>query len=97
MNTGSRDLHTGPKDAEAKQRFVEQTLAWINRDLAPPGVTIRRNTRLFADRLIDSIRILHLIAWTERAIGREIPDRAISMENFQSVQHIADAFLEPLT
>jgi len=78
----------------AKERFVAATLAWINREFAPEGVAIQKDSALFADRLIDSIRILHLIAWTEREIGSEIPDRAISMENFASVQCIADAFLE---
>lgn len=79
---------------DTKEGFVAATVAWINREFAPEGVTIGRESALFRDRLIDSIRILHLIAWTERAIGREIPDRAISMENFASVQCIADAFLE---
>ena len=76
-----------------RDRFVEETVAWINAGLAPDGIRIRSDTRMFADRLIDSIRILHLIAWTERALGREIQDRDIRMDNFTSVERMADAFL----
>jgi acyl carrier protein len=43
--------------------------------------------------VINSIRVLELIAWTERAIGREIPDGQIRMDNFQTVTRIAEVFL----
>ena len=50
-------------------------------------------TPLFADGLIDSIRILEIIAWVEQAIGRQIPDAQIRMDNFFSVERIAEVFL----
>lgn len=76
-------------------RFVIEMLEWLNRKLAPPGVTIEADTPLFRSGVINSIRILELIAWTERATGRTIPDREIRMDNFQSVGRIADVFVEP--
>lgn len=76
-----------------RSRFVTDTVAWINRKLAPPGVAVAPDTPLFAGRLIDSIRILELIAWTERAVGRPIPDASIRMDNFRSVARIAEVFL----
>ena len=38
------------------------------------------------------MRILQLIAWTERAIGREIPDVEIRTDNFASAARIAELF-----
>ena len=77
-----------------RPRFVSEMLEWLNRRLAPPGVAIDADTPLFRTGIINSIRILELIAWTERATGRTIPDREIRMDNFQSVRRIADVFVE---
>jgi hypothetical protein len=78
-----------PVDAEA---FVLRTVDWINRTLVPEGVAVDAGTPLFANGLINSIRILKLIAWTEHLTGRRIPDKAIRMDNFRTVRRIADVF-----
>ena len=78
----------------ARGSFVDAMVAWINARLAPPGVVIAADTPLFRSRIIDSIRILDLIAWTERATGRTIPDREIRMDNFQTIARIAAVFVE---
>lgn len=72
--------------------FVPRTVEWINRTLVPDGVTVNADTPLFANGLINSIRILKLIAWTEHLTGRRIPDTAIRMDNFRTVRRIADVF-----
>ncbi|HEX6132773.1 MAG TPA: acyl carrier protein [Longimicrobiales bacterium] len=77
-----------------REAFVRETTAWINRRIAPPGVTIRSDTPLFEGGLIDSLRVLRLIAWTEKAIGRRIPDEQIRMDHFRDVECIARTFLE---
>ena len=77
-----------------RETFVRETVAWINRRLAPPGHVVHPTTPLFADGLIDSIRILRLIAWTEQAIGRRIPDEQIRMDYFRDVERIAETFVE---
>ena len=77
--------------------FVRELLGWLNRKLAPPGVEIDADTPLFSGGLINSIRILELIAWTERATGRTIPDVMIRMDNFHSVRRIAEAFVPEVT
>jgi acyl carrier protein len=76
----------------ARESFTGQLVEWLNRRLAPPGVTIEAGTPLFVGGLIDSIRILELIAWTERETGRVIPDSMIRMDNFQSAERIAEVF-----
>ena len=73
--------------------FIERTVDWLNRRVAPEGVTVDVDTRLFDTGIVDSLGILRLIAWTEQAIGRVIPDREIRMDRFGSVRDIADSFL----
>ena len=72
--------------------FVARTVEWINKTLAPAGVTVDADTPLFADGLINSIRVLQLIAWTEHALDMRIPDARIRMDYFRTVRHIADTF-----
>lgn len=72
---------------------ADRMLAWLNRRFAERGRTISYRTLLFEDGLIDSIRILEIIAWVEEASGRTIPDREIRMDRFASVERIATHFL----
>ena len=82
---------------QSKQDFVAAMSSWLTLRIALPGVTIEPATPLFGSGLIDSMRILELIAYTERAIERTIPDSAIRMDNFSSVARIADFFLTEAT
>ena len=79
-----------------RERFTEELLAWINARLVPAGPAVTAATPLFESGLIDSVRILHLIAWTERALSLRIPDEQIRMERFRSVARIAEAFVPAL-
>ena len=72
--------------------MLRELLAWLNERFAPDGPRIVAATPLFAGGLIDSLRILELIAWTERAIGREITDGEIRTDNFASAARIVDTF-----
>ena len=80
------------RSVERAESFIAAMLAWLDARFAPPGVAIGADTPLFADRLIDSIRIPELIAGIERATGREIPDAQIRMDNFRTVRRIAQVF-----
>lgn len=73
--------------------FAREMIAWLNEEVAPRGVRVDADTALFATRLLDSLRVLELIAFTEQAIGRAIPDSHIRMDNFQTVARIAAVFL----
>jgi len=81
---------TAPMD---RATFVASTVEWINRTLVPEDVTIDADTPLFASGLIDSIRVLRLIAWTEHALDLRIPDARIRMDYFRTVRSIADTFV----
>ena len=74
-----------------RQSFLDELVAWLNRRMAPPGVEIAPDTPLFRG-LIDSMRILELIAWTERASGERISDSMVRMDNFQTPRRIAEVF-----
>jgi len=83
----------GSSVKQSKEEFAVEMSAWLTERLARPGVTVQPHTSLFGSGLIDSMRILELIAYTERAIGRMIPDSLIRMDNFSSIARIADVFL----
>jgi acyl carrier protein len=76
-----------------RAQFVLRMLAWLNEEVAPRGVSVNAETPLFSTRLLDSLRVLELIAFTEEAIGQPIPDSHIRMDNFQTVARIAAVFL----
>ena len=73
--------------------FVERMLEWLNEDAPARGVVITADTPLFASRLLDSLKVLELIAFTEQEMDRAIPDSQIRMDNFQTVARIAAVFL----
>ena len=56
------------------------------------GATIDVDSYLFDDGLIDSLKILQLIAFVEIETGRSIPDAEVVMEHFRSVRTIARRF-----
>jgi acyl carrier protein len=71
----------------------EQLLSYVNNELlAARNLRAESDTPLFADGWIDSLSILKLIAYVELLIGREIPDQEIVMENFRTVDTIAEHF-----
>jgi acyl carrier protein len=67
-------------------RFVRGTL------LPDAEKPIDADTYLFDDGLIDSLRILELVAFIETWLGREIRLSDITMRHFRSVAAIADHF-----
>jgi acyl carrier protein len=83
-----------PMDHET---FIAGTVDWINRTLVPAGITIDADTPLFAEGLINSIRVLRVIAWTEHALDIRIPDARIRMDYFRTVRQIARTFAPPNT
>jgi acyl carrier protein len=76
-----------------REEFISQMLVWLNDEVAPKGSRVDADTPLFATKLLDSLKVLELIAFTEQAIGRAIPDSHIRMDNFQTVARIAAVFL----
>jgi acyl carrier protein len=85
-------LPTNPLPVSA---FEAALLRFINTELlGGSNLTIDANSALFEDGIIDSLKILHLLAFIESAIGRAIPDEEIVMKHFRSVRVIAERFAE---
>jgi acyl carrier protein len=75
------------------QEFSDALRSYIERDLlAGRAAGIDTDTYLFADGLIDSLKILQLVAFVERATGRPVSEREIVMKHFRSVRAIVSHF-----
>jgi acyl carrier protein len=73
--------------------FEQRVLAFVRRELlADRRIDIDEHTYLFEDGLIDSLKILQLIAFLEVETDRAIPDREIVMEHFRTVKAMAARF-----
>ena len=71
----------------------EQLLAhFINVTLLGGNAAVDRDTRLFEDGYMNSLRILDLIAVVEKTLGRRVPDRAVRLANFRTIGAIVSAF-----
>jgi acyl carrier protein len=77
--------------------FERRLLAFIRESLLPQSaVEIDEETYLFEDGLVDSLKILRVIAFVEQETGRAVDDRDIVMANFRSVRAIARRFAPTL-
>ncbi len=74
-------------DYEGLLDFVRRRL------LKQKGVRVDADTPLFERKLIDSINILYLIGYVEKALGRRLTDDEIVMTNFRTVRVIGNTFL----
>jgi seryl-tRNA synthetase/acyl carrier protein len=74
------------------EEFERQLAHFINVTLLGGNGTVGRDTRLFEDGYMNSLRILDLIAVVEKTLGRRIPDRSVRLANFRSIATIVSAF-----
>jgi hypothetical protein len=81
---------------ETREDFVRALIEFIQGPLiARHGVrsaSIDASTPLFESGVIDSLGILDLLAFVERATGRPVPVRKVDMRFFGTVDRIAHAF-----
>ena len=74
---------------------MNELLNFVNQQLLPDSPDkVQPDTLLFDDGLVDSLKILQLIAFIEMKTGRTIPDREVVMSNFRSVKTITRHFLD---
>jgi acyl carrier protein len=76
-----------------RDEFRDGLLRFINGELlagdAPP---VDADTHLFGGDLLNSLRLIHLLAFVEDALDRTIPDEEIVMDRFATVNDIARSF-----
>jgi len=77
-----------PTPAEL-ERHLEH---FVNVTLLGGGTAVGRDTRLFEDGYMNSLRILDLIAMVEKTLGRRIPDRSVRLANFRTIATIVQVF-----
>jgi seryl-tRNA synthetase/acyl carrier protein len=77
-----------------REELENRLLEFVRRELvqAPAAHTVSAETRLFEERLVDSLKVLDLIAFLESATGRKIPDAQVVLANFRSVAAMASVF-----
>ena len=77
-------------EPELERRLLEYTRAKL---VAPEAhVSVTPDTRLFEERVIDSLRILELIAFLESQLGRKVPDTQVVLANFRTIRIMASVF-----
>lgn len=57
-----------------------------------PGIKVGDETRLFENRLINSIRIIDIMSFVERELKISIPEEKLSMEYFMTPNLIVETF-----
>ena len=85
-------MSTSDKALPTPAEFEHQLAHFINHTLLGGSAAVERDTRLFEDGYMNSLRILDLIAAVEKLLGRRIPDRAVRLSNFRTIATIARAF-----
>jgi len=76
-----------------RDEFTERLIAYVNDELregdTPP---VEADTDLFTGEALDSLSLIHLLAFIELAIGSTIPDEDIVMDRFATPGKIAISF-----
>jgi acyl carrier protein len=83
MATNGRP-HISTQDVE------DRLLAFIQRELLSPEMTLHPNDELLADGLLDSIAVLRLAAFVEEEFQFKMQPADFVIENFQSVAVLSD-------
>lgn len=85
---------SAPKASVDAKKFEAGLVEFINTKLVPEGKgAVTADSQLFEDGLINSIKILDLMAYVEKQIGSKIPDKLVVMKNFRSARAITTTFV----
>ena len=77
-----------------KNEFARRLLTYISSSLLNSRKRlIKEKTLLFEEGIIDSMKIIELIAYIEKTLDIKVTEDKISMEYFDSVKKITDTFL----
>ena len=81
----ANDVRPAPEAAEIERRV----LAFLQRELLEPGVSIGRDANLLSGEVIDSIGVLRLAAFVGEEFQIAIQPSDFVVENFRSVAVLA--------
>jgi hypothetical protein len=74
-----------PANAHIEQQLTD----FITANALSPGDALGRREPLLAEGILDSLGILHLVAFIEDEYAISVPDASWIPEHFQDVQHLA--------
>ncbi|MBI5851351.1 MAG: acyl carrier protein [Planctomycetes bacterium] len=91
------DLSNGPDSArrqalDAACERIRRYVVVSFRDGRADGID--RSTPLVSSGIVDSAGVLQLVDWLESSFGISIPDDAVGIENFDSLDALARLVLE---
>ena len=77
-----------------RNQFEERLLVFIRKLCVENGITadIGRDTALFENRLINSMRIIDLMGFIESELSIEVPEDKLTMNYFRTPRTIAETF-----
>lgn len=75
----------------SKEQIITALTSYlIEHVLAPNGIhEIAPDDDLLEDGLIDSLGVMHLLAYIQSELGFEVPPENVTVENFISIQALA--------
>ena len=72
-------------------QFEKQLSEFVQR-LAGPRMRVTKTSGLFEEGILDSMKILDLIAFIESTLGIKVPDDKVVLQNFKSIHAITETF-----
>lgn len=72
----------------------DKLLAYVRAHVAPKTSRVTVATPLFERHVVDSMNVLKLVGYVERALGRRLRTPELIMSNFRTVRTIAHTFLD---
>jgi len=77
-----------------RDELQDRLLDFVRSELVSADLSerIAPATRLFEERLVDSLKILELIAFLESETGQRIPDAQVVLANFRTIETMARVF-----
>ena len=77
-----------------RNQFEERLLVFIRKLCVENNITadIGRDTALFENRLINSMRIIDLMGFIERELSMEVPEDRLTMNFFRTPRTIVGTF-----
>jgi len=76
-----------------KNQILEKVRSLATNQISDPN-KITFETRIFEEKTLNSVTLLELIDFLELELGFHINEDKLSVEYFESVNEIADTFLE---
>jgi acyl carrier protein len=74
----------------------DQLLKFVKSICKNKELSIKSETLLFKEKVLDSMNILDLMGYIEKHLGRRLTDSEIVASNFESVKKLEDTFLKDL-